>query len=105
MIPLDSLTRERPALVGMIHLEALPGTPRSFLSFERIRMQAMQEAQCLVEAGFDALIVENMGDTPYLRRKVGPEIIAAMRVIQNNPFPIIESLLLNTFIGTQYFFV
>ncbi len=32
----------------------------------------------LIDAGFDAVLVENMHDTPYLRRHVGPEIVATM---------------------------
>ena len=75
------LSTDRPALIGMIHLAPLPGTPRSRQSFEHIRKKAMQEAQLLIEAGFDALLVENMGDAPYLSRTVGSEIIAAMTVV------------------------
>ena len=75
------LQRERPALIGMIHLAPLPGTPQSTLPFGDIRRQAMTEAEALVASDFDALIVENMGDTPYLPRQVGPEIIAAMTAV------------------------
>jgi membrane complex biogenesis BtpA family protein len=73
------LGRDR-ALVGMIHVEALPGTPRSRRSVRAIALQAAEEATLLAKAGFDALILENMHDTPYLRREVGPEITAAMTV-------------------------
>ncbi len=75
------LSDHRPALIGMIHLAPLPGTPRSTLSFEAIRRKAIDEAQLLVDAGFDALLVENMGDAPYLARHVGPEIIAARTAV------------------------
>ncbi|MGB0646383.1 MAG: BtpA/SgcQ family protein [Bradymonadia bacterium] len=75
------LQRERPALIGMIHLAPLPGTPQSVLPFGEIRRRAMLEAELLVASGFDALLVENMGDTPYLPRHVGPEIIAAMTAV------------------------
>lgn len=75
------LQNGRPALIGMIHLAPLPGTPQSALPFGAIRRQAMAEAEMLVAAGFDALLIENMGDTPYLPRHVGPEIIAAMTTV------------------------
>ncbi|MFZ4723478.1 MAG: BtpA/SgcQ family protein, partial [Phycisphaerales bacterium] len=54
-------------LIGMVHLAALPGTPRSELRVERIAKAAAAEAQALEDAGFDAVLVENMHDLPYLR--------------------------------------
>jgi membrane complex biogenesis BtpA family protein len=69
------------AVVGMVHVAALPGTPRSSDGIDAIIERAVREAKLLVDAGFDALIVENMHDVPYLKREVGPEIIASMAVI------------------------
>lgn len=68
---------DRP-LVGVIHLRALPGTPASPLSVEQVVETAVDEGNLYRQAGFDALIVENMHDRPYLRRQVGPEIVASM---------------------------
>ena len=65
-------------LIGMVHLAALPGSPRASLRVEQIAKAAATEAKALEAAGFDAVLVENMHDLPYLRREVGPEIIAAM---------------------------
>jgi hypothetical protein len=62
----------------MIHVAALPGTPRGGLPVAQIAARAAAEARLLADAGFDALILENMHDVPYLRRRVGPEIVAAM---------------------------
>jgi len=72
--------RER-ALVGMVHAAALPGTPGSRLRVAEIARTAAAEAKLLADAGFDAVMVENMHDVPYLRREVGPEIVAAMAAI------------------------
>ncbi len=69
------------ALIGMIHVQALPGTPRALLSVQEIARQAVSEAKLLADCGFDALILENMHDVPYLRREVGPEIVAAMTAV------------------------
>lgn len=66
------------ALAGMVHVAALPGTPGSRLPVRDIARQAAAEARLLADAGFDAVILENMHDVPYLRREVGPEIVAAM---------------------------
>ena len=69
------------ALVGMVHVGALPGTPRQHMSIDEVTAQAVNEAKLLTDAGFDSIIIENMHDTPYVARKVGPEVTAAMAVI------------------------
>ena len=71
-----SLVLPPKAIIGMIHLPALPGTPRNTLSPTQIIDQAVQEAIIYQEAGIDALALENMHDLPYLKGTVGPEIIS-----------------------------
>ena len=73
--------RERPALIAMIHVAALPGTPRQRQSIEDTVRQACDEAELLAGAGADAILLENMHDVPYLNRRVGPEIVAAMTAV------------------------
>jgi membrane complex biogenesis BtpA family protein len=65
----------------MVHVSALPGTPRSSLPVSRIVQQAVDEAKLLISSGFDAVLIENMHDAPYLRRHVGPEIVAGMTMV------------------------
>jgi len=65
------------AIVAMIHLPALPGSPRSTLSPREIARHAVEEARVLAAAGFDAILIENMHDAPYLMRGVGEETVAA----------------------------
>ena len=65
----------------MVHVQALPGTPRNKLSMREIRELASREARLLAKAGFDAIMIENMHDLPYLNRDVGPEIVAAMEAV------------------------
>lgn len=74
----DSLFPNPGTLVGMIHLRALPGTPRGTASPTAIVEAAVAEARLLRDLGIEGLIVENMGDRPYLLREVGPEIVATM---------------------------
>ncbi|MEO1130127.1 MAG: BtpA/SgcQ family protein [Planctomycetota bacterium] len=69
------------AVVGMVHMDALPGSPRHERPIREIVQRAVEEAKLLEKAGFDALIVENMHDVPYLRREVGPETVAAMTAV------------------------
>jgi len=75
------LVGAKRALVGMIHVRALPGTPRASLSMEQVVEYAVTEARIYRAAGFNALMIENMHDVPYLKRNVGPEITAAMAVV------------------------
>src|SRR5215472_5533114 len=78
---LQSLFGVRKALIGAIHVGALPGTPASRLGVAQIAEVAAQEARIYQAAGFHGLIIENMHDRPYLKGEVGPEIGAAMAVI------------------------
>ncbi len=72
--------KSRPAVIGMIHVRALPGTPGHAGGMEAILSRALAEAQVYREAGLTALMIENMHDVPYLRRP-GPEVTAAMAVV------------------------
>lgn len=83
MVPLGvDIFGARKALLGMVHVGALPGSPRAGgRSVAEIAQQAAEEAELLVSAGFDGVIIENMHDTPYLKREVGPEIVASMTAV------------------------
>ncbi|HPQ40567.1 MAG TPA: BtpA/SgcQ family protein [bacterium] len=67
-------------VVGMIHLAALPGAPGHSLTVPEIVETAVREARMYKDAGFPAVLIENMNDVPYTRT-VGPEIPAVMAVI------------------------
>jgi len=69
------------ALIGMIHVGALPGTPESRAPLETIADAAVSEAKRYKEVGFTAIAIENMHDRPYLRRQVGPEVVACMTAV------------------------
>lgn len=66
-------------IIGMVHLEALPGTPKYKGDLAHIVAKAVAEAQLYQSCGVDAVMVENMHDVPYTR-KVGPEIVSAMTI-------------------------
>lgn len=61
----DSTFPEKPPIVGMVHLLPLPGTPDFDGDLSAIYDRAQQDAQALIDAGVDAMIVENFGDEPY----------------------------------------
>ena len=69
------------ALIGVVHLQALPGTPASKLDVAAITSIAVDEARAYEDAGFHGVMIENTNDRPYLKSAVGPEITAAMAVI------------------------
>ena len=68
-------------IVGMIHLEPLPGAPRWNGSMDVVLEAAIGDAQVLESAGVHGIIVENYGDVPFHRDAVPAETIAAMAVI------------------------
>src|ERR1700737_5237774 len=70
-----SLFGGQRALIGVIHAQALPGTPGSRLAVSAIADAAAVEAEIYAVAGFHGLILENTHDRPYLKgAAVGPEI-------------------------------
>jgi len=68
----------RAALIGMVHLPPLPGSASWSGDIDAVLKWAERDAAVLVEGGVDALLVENMGDVPYLKGNVGPETVAAV---------------------------
>jgi uncharacterized protein len=68
-------------VIGVIHVGALPGTPAGELSVAALAERAAAEAALYRAGGVDGIIVENMHDVPYLRGRVGPEVVAALAVI------------------------
>ncbi|HVH42016.1 MAG TPA: BtpA/SgcQ family protein [Labilithrix sp.] len=65
-------------LVGVIHLPALPGSPRGMLSASECAKSAASCARALASGGYDAIIVENFGDVPFFAGRVPPVTVAAM---------------------------
>ena len=68
-------------VIGVIHVGALPGTPRNNQTVAELVLAATGEARLYRECGVDGVYIENMHDVPYLRSEVGPEIVAAMTAI------------------------
>lgn len=78
---MPSLEIPPKALIGMVHVGAMPGTPRASQSVDELVRSAVQEVWALAEGGCDAILVENMHDIPYLKREVGPEVVASMTAV------------------------
>ena len=66
------------ALIGVVHLLPLPGSPRWQGDIRSVLERAGQEAAILAAEGAHGIIVENFGDAPFHPGPVGPETVAAM---------------------------
>ena len=78
MLIVNNKNLQTPALLGMVHVRALPGTPFYENNLEDVVNIAVSEALAYKNAGFTGILLENMFDRPYLKSKVGPEIVAGM---------------------------
>jgi len=69
-------------LIGVIHLPRLPSTNyASEVKVEDILERATRESKLLEELGFSGVIVENFGDSPFLKRVKDPLTLATFTVI------------------------
>ena len=69
-------------IIGMVYCLPLPGTPGFDGDFQKIIDQAVQDAIILEKAGVDAVIVENMGDTPFAALLDKAQIVALTAAAQ-----------------------
>ena len=69
-------------LIGTIHLPPLPGSPRVDARFtaDAFLGRVHTEARTFAEAGFDALLVENFGDAPFLKGSLEPHVAGFLAV-------------------------
>ncbi len=70
-----------PGAIGMVHLQALPGSPDWQGDLSSVTAAALTDASALVEAGVRAVMVENYYDVPFYPRQVPAETVAAMSVV------------------------
>ena len=70
--------KSRKALIGVIHLKSLPGSPRWAGDLEAVLIAAVKDARAYESGGATAVFIENFGDIPFTRGNVGPETVAAM---------------------------
>jgi membrane complex biogenesis BtpA family protein len=68
----------RKVLIGVVHLQPLPGSPRWRGNVESLIEFAVNDARAYERGGAHALFIENFGDVPFTKGCVAPETIAAM---------------------------
>lgn len=72
------LRADRCALIGMVHLEPLPGAPGYGGDPGAVERAAAADLDALASGGADAVLVENFHDAPFFPGTVPPETVAAM---------------------------
>ena len=68
-------------IIGVLHVPALPGSPRNQLSFGEVVHWVLNDADALAGGGVDALILENFGDAPFYPTRVPAHTVAFMTAI------------------------
>ncbi len=72
----NTLGREN-AIIGMVHLDPLPGSPRGN-PIEHTIDTAKRDVTRLKGGGVDGLMIENFGDAPFYSDTVPKHVVAAM---------------------------
>ena len=68
-------------LVGMLHLPALPGSPRHALPMDQIERAVLRDADALLEGGIHGLLIENFSDVPFYPDRVPAHTISHMTAL------------------------
>jgi membrane complex biogenesis BtpA family protein len=68
-------------IIGVLHIPALPGSPRNELDLETIIEWVLKDAAALAQGGVDALLLENFGDAPFYPGRVPAHTVSFMTAI------------------------
>lgn len=78
---LEDLFGRTKSLIGVVHLEPLPGSCGWSGDMPRVIGRALDDASAIEAAGFDGMILENFGDAPFSREFAGRGAIAGMATV------------------------
>lgn len=67
-----------PLLLGVVHLQALPGSPGFKGDMAAVITAAVRDAEALIDGGMSGFVVENFGDAPFFADRVPAETISSM---------------------------
>ena len=65
--------QHRKVLIGVVHLQPLPGAPGWRGDMEAVLRFAVNDARAYERGGAHALFIENFGDIPFTKGSVAPE--------------------------------
>jgi uncharacterized protein len=75
------MKKQADRLIGMLHVPALPGSPRNELTLNQIIDWVLNDAGALATGGMNALLLENFGDVPFYPGRVPPHTVAFMTAV------------------------
>lgn len=78
---LEAWSNLRCVIVGMLHLPALPGSPRSTLDLKTITDLMLRDAETLSANGCHGLMLENFGDVPFYTTQVPAHTVAQLTAV------------------------
>lgn len=73
-----SIFGTRTPIVGMVHLDPLPGAPKCEADVQSVIDRAVADATALESGGVDGVMVENFGDVPFYPDDVPKHVVAAL---------------------------
>ena len=71
-------------IYGVVHLKSLPGSPSNRLSIDEIIDLAQEDVNSLIYGGVDGIIVENFGDTPFVKDNISKRTLASFTTVVEN---------------------
>ena len=69
---------------GVVHLKSLPGSPDNYLPLDEIIELAQEDVNNLIFGGVDGIIIENFGDTPFVKDDISKRTLASFTTIVEN---------------------
>ena len=78
---LTAWTASPKPVIGMLHLGALPGSPKFGGDVAAVRELALRDADTLAAAGVHGLMMENFGDVPFYPGRVPVAVAAHMTAV------------------------
>lgn len=74
--------KSKVPIIGVIHLSALPGSPRA-RSLENTIEEGIRDAKKLESGGVNGIIIENFGDVPF-QKKIDKTTLSALTSVTEN---------------------
>ncbi len=75
---LSEIFKSSRPLIGMVHLQPLPGAPRFGGNLADVEARAINDVNALIEGGAHGILFENYFDAPFTKIKVGALTVSAM---------------------------
>ena len=73
---LPEWAKVKKPVIGMLHLQPLPGSPGFAGDIGRVRQALIRDVDALAEGGVDGLMIENFGDVPFFPGRLPAYVVA-----------------------------